>query len=509
MEALAFVESSLDRLLDAGLARIPSNSVIYRLVNDVRAWHATLPDWRAARAQIAARYGYDRYPGNCHVVPNHALIHLGLLYGGDDFQRALMITNTAGWDTDCNSGNVGCLLGIKNALAGIEAGPDWRGPVADRLYLPGADGGRAITDAVTETYHLANLGRALAGQPPLAPKGGARFHFSLPGSVQGFRTADPPALLRLENAGARGLALRYAALAPPRAARAYTPTFIPPEAVDMPGYGLLASPTLYPGQTVSAQVETAVQNPAPVSVGLYLRHYGAEDKLLDVAGPAVALAPGARRTLAWHLDPSIEAPIAEIGIALSAEQRSDGTVFLDNLTWDGEPNAVFSRPAHSGTLWRRAWVDAVDHWHADAAEAFRLTQDEGSGLLITGARQWTDYEVSAAVVPHLLQAGGLAARVQGLRRYYALLVDSSQTVRLVKGLDGERFLAEAPLAVDWGRACELRLRVQGARLTATVDGRPLFDLADSVDPLLSGGIALVVRAGTLAVDSVAVQPIGR
>ena len=108
-------------------------------------------------------YGYDKYGGNCHMVPNHALIMLGLLYGDDDFQKALMIVNTGGWDTDCNSGNVGCLMGIKNGLAGIDAGPDWRGPVADRLYLPTADGGRAITDAVTETYHIVNIGRALAG----------------------------------------------------------------------------------------------------------------------------------------------------------------------------------------------------------------------------------------------------------------------------------------------------------------------------------------------------------
>src|SRR5205085_2165214 len=189
---------------------IPQDAVIYRLIYDIREWHAGEPDWRKTREHIAAHYGYDKYGGNCHVVPNHALIHLGLLYGGDDFQRALMITNTAGWDTDCNSGNVGCLLGIKNGLAGINAGPDWRGPVADRLYLSSADGGRGITDAVTETGHIVNIGRALAGQPPLSPKNGARFHFSLPGSVQGFRSSDP-ARLTLENAGARGLALRYQA----------------------------------------------------------------------------------------------------------------------------------------------------------------------------------------------------------------------------------------------------------------------------------------------------------
>ena len=48
-----------------------------------------------------------------------------------------MIVNTAGWDTDCNSGNVGCLLGIKNGLAGIDAGRrTGAGPIADRMYLP-------------------------------------------------------------------------------------------------------------------------------------------------------------------------------------------------------------------------------------------------------------------------------------------------------------------------------------------------------------------------------------
>jgi hypothetical protein len=54
------------------------------------------------------------------------------------------------------------------------------------MYLPTADGGRAITDAATEAYHVVNIGRALAGAEPLAPKGGACFHFELPGALQGF-----------------------------------------------------------------------------------------------------------------------------------------------------------------------------------------------------------------------------------------------------------------------------------------------------------------------------------
>ena len=125
MEAQAFLESDINTLLNVGLTSLPHDSVIYRMIQNIRDWHQHDEDWHKTRERIVERYGYERYGGNCHVVPNHALIVLALLYGNDDFQRSLMIVNTAGWDTDCNSGNLGCLLGIKNGLKGIDAGPDW------------------------------------------------------------------------------------------------------------------------------------------------------------------------------------------------------------------------------------------------------------------------------------------------------------------------------------------------------------------------------------------------
>ncbi|MDQ4099269.1 MAG: ADP-ribosylglycohydrolase family protein, partial [Chloroflexota bacterium] len=127
MEAQAFVESDRLALLDLALTFIPTDSVIARMIADIRDWHAAEPDWRVNRARIAARFGYDTFGGNCHVVPNHALIILALLHGDDDFRRSLAIVNTSGWDTDCNSGNLGCLLGIKNGLAGLSSKIDLRG----------------------------------------------------------------------------------------------------------------------------------------------------------------------------------------------------------------------------------------------------------------------------------------------------------------------------------------------------------------------------------------------
>src|SRR5271166_959679 len=190
---------NVECLIDVGLAQIPASSPIAKLVADIRRWRREYPDWRDARQAIEARYGYDKYPGNCHVVPNHALMIMTLLYAPDDFSRAQTIVCTSGWDTDCNAGNVSCLMGAMLGLEGIEAGHDWRGPIADRMLISSADGGDAINDAVRVTYRLVDLGRRLAGLPAAAPpKNGAQFHFSLPGAMQGFRpNSDAGAALHI------------------------------------------------------------------------------------------------------------------------------------------------------------------------------------------------------------------------------------------------------------------------------------------------------------------------
>ncbi|MEZ4670744.1 MAG: ADP-ribosylglycohydrolase family protein [Anaerolineae bacterium] len=525
MEAQAYVDSNINNLIDCAVSFIPHDSTIFRLIEDIRGWHAKEKDWRKTREQIAARYGYDKYGGNCHMVPNHALIIHSLLHGEDDFQKSLMIVNTSGWDTDCNSGNVGCLLGIKNGLAGIDAGPDFRGPVADRLYLPTADGGRAISDAVTETYHVVNAGRRLAGLEPEAPKGGARYHFELQGAVQGFMPEDSietRGTATVENVaghsqrGTRSLAVHFSGVCAPRAARVATPTFIPSEEIgsyfDKRGYKLICSPALYAGQTVEAVVEADAINQQAVQCNLHIRVFGENDSLTIQRAAEVTLKPGHKETLRWQIGDTGGSPIAEVGIEISSKQRTEGTVYLDYLTWSGSPNVTFRRPDHKGRMWRRAWVDGLDFegwleqidWWPDA---YRIVQNEGRGILSQGTREWTDYQVSAGITPHMFKAGGIGARVQGMQRYYALLMGADSKVRLVKMLDGEKILAEADFTCEMGssRTYELTLKVNGNHLTGLIDGQQVLEYEDSVRPLTGGAIALVCDEGRFACTSVRVN----
>lgn len=182
---------------------------------------------------------------------------------------------------------------------------------------------------------------------------------------------------------------------------------------------------------------------------------------------------------------------------------TDGTVYLDWLTWDGTPEVTFARPA-SGTMWRRAWVHGIDHHDHEWPETYRVVQNSGTGLLIQGTREWTDYRVSAVVTPHLMQAGGIGARVQGMRRYYALLLRNNGTAQLVKALDGSAVLAETAFPWEFGATYTLTLQVVGSRVQGWIDDRLLFDVRDHGSLLSGGGVALICEAGRMAAEDVRV-----
>jgi ADP-ribosylglycohydrolase len=385
MEAEAFRSADIDHLIDTGLAQIPGDSLIAKLIADIRAWHKENTDWRDTRQKIEDHYGYDKYPGNCHVVPNHALMVMAALYAPHDFQQAQMIVNTSGWDTDCNAGNVGCLLGIMNGLEGLEEGPDWRGPIADRMLISSADGGNSINDAVRQAYFLADLGLQLGGGQKLdAPKDGAQFHFSLPGSQQGFRPQaglDVASAVRVRNVefhGGRALAVEYEALGPAQTAAATTPTFSPREMLDMRTYDLMATPLVYPGQVVKARILAPAENLGAVKACIRARIYNDHDQLNDVDGPAMTIEPGKDAILEWALPDAGGQPIAELGVAIMATgKRADGRLLVDYVRWDGAPDLTLKRPAGDCDFWRMSWVNGASFFSKRFPAAFRISQDRG------------------------------------------------------------------------------------------------------------------------------------
>jgi len=504
MEAQAFIDSSTDRLIETGLSYLPPDCLITRLVNDVRNWYRTDGNWRLTRERIEKIYGYDKFPGNCHVIPNHAIIILSLLYSEDDFRRALMIANTSGWDTDCNSGNVGCLMGIKNGLAAID--PTLREPVADRLFLSTADGGRCLTDAVRETYEICRAAHQLGQAPPIpAPKNGARFHFELPGSVQGFQVEpDTRGACLACEADKHGLALDFKELPDHSPVRIATPTFIPPDSIDVSHYSLMACPTLYPGNVVKGRLIAGAENSALIRVVPFIAYYGGHDELHCQRGPALTLAPGVAEHFQWQIGELNGAPIARFGLEFSSDSAASGRLCIDFIDWSGAPTTVFRRPDAEGKMWLRAWINAVDHVGTRWASAFHLSQNRGTGLFILGSRDWQNYAVEAGIMSEPAKSFGLAARVQGLTRYYALMLGLNQSLRLIRNYDRVEVLAEVPYRWSWSERYHFMLEVKGTTIIGSINGSGLIRYNDPNAMLLDGGIALVCEEGLIMTDEVKV-----
>ncbi len=498
MEAMAFVESDIDKLIDKAVTYIPSDSVIATMIDDLRNWHAKEPDWRATRELLQESYGYDKYGGNCHMVPNHGLIIHSLLHGEGDFSETMKIVNTSGWDTDCNSGNVGCLMGILGGIDGIDAGLnkglDWRGPVADRVYVPTADGDRGISDCVREATHIIDMGHTLAKETPYSPKDGAQFHFSFPGSVQGFQTQDGEADISNVAAGDQR-ALHVVGKAGSRVGTpVFTPSLETAKYFEKRGYALMASPRIFPGQTVSAKISGDVSD-----VSLYLAYYGEDDE------PALCKVStsSADGTVISVEVPALPGPVFEVGIALAA----DATVDLHYLKWSGTPEVTFEKPPHKGSMWQRAWINGVDSmWNW--GENFRLIHNQGMGMISQGTREWQDYTVSADVTPHLASRAGIAARVQGLKRYYALLLAQTadgKKVQLIRSNHDETVIAEANFDWQYGETYLMDLKVEGSSLSGDVNGQTVIQGTDDV--LDSGAVALMIEEGRTATQQVKVRPV--
>ncbi|KAH8682038.1 ADP-ribosylation/Crystallin J1 [Xylariales sp. PMI_506] len=514
MEAEAFISKDINHLLDTGLKYIPSDSKVARLIRDIRAWAVQDRDWMKTRQRIEDNYGYDKFHGICHVIPNHGIMVLAMLYGGHDFHKAMHIVNTSGWDTDCNAGNVGCLVAIMHGVACFKNGPDWLGPLADRAIISSADGGYSINNAARIAMDLAKIGFQLANKPiPAAPKDGAQFHFTLPGSVQGFRASDSRTKVeqRVDSTGVPGLSIQFQS-PPSDEIEILTDTFISKEVLEgRASYELMASPLIYPGQELKSVIRADESTTSTVRAQLRLKTYSGSNQLVNYDSLAILLEPGRLQTLEWIIPDIMDSqPIQEVGIVISAPSAApvDGLIWLQSLQWAGTPNFTLRRPKNGpGDFWHRAWVKSVTNFHMWAyGPSFLIGHDQGEGLIIQGTRDWIDYtfEVDNFIV-NLGSAAGLIVRYQGLNRYYALMLVDNTRLSLVKAFDRERIeIASVPFPWKLDEPYRLAVAVHGQSIRARIGD---VELCVTEGQHGSGGVGLIVLDGSVSAESMTVSPL--
>ena len=136
MQSEAFEKTDIRALIEKALCQIPEESLLARSVKlTLDCFDAGL-SWQETRERVLAlsldEIGWFMAPANI------AFVVIGLLWGGGDFKKSILIAVNCGDDTDCTGGTVGATLGIMKGTAGIPS--ELREYVGDRILWKSLNG---------------------------------------------------------------------------------------------------------------------------------------------------------------------------------------------------------------------------------------------------------------------------------------------------------------------------------------------------------------------------------
>jgi ADP-ribosylglycohydrolase len=129
MISAAFVEPSIERIIEIGLSEIPARS---RLAEDIRTAVTITRSSKTELDLVEKLWNAFRHYHPIHTNNNAALVTAALLWADGDFEKAIATAVLGGLDTDCNGATVGSIMGAHLGAAFLPE--KWIAPLHDTLY---------------------------------------------------------------------------------------------------------------------------------------------------------------------------------------------------------------------------------------------------------------------------------------------------------------------------------------------------------------------------------------
>ncbi len=152
IEALAFVESDMNKLIAAGMEYIPNDSKLHICFDEIIDLYNKGVSWLDARTVVLKKYSH---PDFTNVVQNLGFVLISLLWGKCDMRDTINIALKCGYDTDCTCASAASVVGIIKGYNGLD--DDITGLIND-YFICGVDvvlASDSIRDLAAETAEFA------------------------------------------------------------------------------------------------------------------------------------------------------------------------------------------------------------------------------------------------------------------------------------------------------------------------------------------------------------------
>lgn len=503
----AFETSDINEIVEAGLGQIPADSTYVKVARAVMEFHKAQPgDFRACRDMLERDWGYDKYKGVCHMIPNAGVCILALMYGEGDFNRTVEIATMCGWDTDCNAGNVGTVLGVACGLEGIAA--KYRKPINDAIVMSGISGYLNILDIPTYSKELAILGYRIARvECPQALLDSFKedeiyFDFELPGSTHNMRVSNP-FFCEIKHStdhayqGSGSLEVLFDRMTRGEQSKIYYKPFYSRDEFSDERYSPTFAPKAYSGQKVSMKIYLDQWNGnETMGFAPYVRLAKSKTDLLQ---GYIKLVNNEWLDVEFEIPDSEGALIDEVGIVLESytpgKFKSLGRIFIDEFRIHGKSDYAidFNKQAiNFGCVTPFAHNHGA--WSLVDGSMYLMTAEPSEAY--TGNYFARDYTVSLSINPQSGASHMVAVRAQGAMRGYHVGFDGEDQISLYLNDHGYTRLTGCQYAWKFNQEYEFKVTVQENTITLWINGEELLKYEDDTFTYGMYGVSTITAART-------------
>ncbi|WP_059173847.1 ADP-ribosylglycohydrolase family protein [Bacillus sp. FJAT-27445] len=464
--AQAFVSEDIREIIDQGLMLIPDDSTYAQVTKAVINFHGNNPDnFRDCLDFLHRDWGYDKYPGICHIIPNAGVCILSLLYGNGDFARTIEIATMCGWDTDCNAGNVGTIVGV---MAGLDGIPEhYRQPMNDNVITSSISGYLNMVDMPTFSKEVALLGYQLNGvEPPSGledsiKRGELYFDFSFPGSTHGLRVSNTfktPVIRHNAVIGDGSLQVVIDRMVEGDKSKVFYKPFYRRDDFNDEKYKPVFSPQALSGQTVKVDVFLDQWRGSEITVAPFVRKtFSKQDAFLEKK----ILKHGEWTEIEFTLPPSGGDIFDEVGYLIESPStltnRAFGSLYFKNFH-------VYGKAQYSidFSLLKKEFLSLMPFSHNRGdweieGDTIRCRASENCASY-TGNYFMRDGIVETVIEPVIGESHCIAFRAQGAERGYFIGLDGAGQVSLI--LNNFGFTRIKTVSFPWEYEQKYRMKVE-------------------------------------------------